>query len=79
VYHERPPLGHLFSNNNYGGRYIFGVSSRGNFFAAIMLLMPSGTSSSSGMGIYRGGTLFASIGAFFALEPKAPPKGNFCS
>jgi hypothetical protein len=26
-----------------------------------MLLMPSGTSTSSGMGIYRGGTLFASI------------------
>ena len=68
-----------FSNNNYAGRYVCSVSSRGNFFTAIMLLMPSGTSSSSGMGIYSGGTLFASVGAFFAFDPKAPPKDNFCS
>jgi hypothetical protein len=44
-----------------------------------MLLMPSGNSTGSGMGIYRAGTLFASVGAFFAFDPKAPPKGNFCS
>ena len=49
-----------FSNTNYGGRYICSVSARGNFFTAIMLLMPSG----SGSGTYRGGTLFASVGAF---------------
>jgi hypothetical protein len=64
-----------FSNTNYGGRYICSVSSRGNFFTAIMLLMPSG----SGSGTYRGGTLFASVGAFFAFDPSAPPKDNFCS
>jgi hypothetical protein len=68
-----------FSNTNYRGRYICSVSSRGNFFTAIMLVMPSGTSSSSGMGTYRGGTLFASVGAFFAFDPTVPPKDNFCS
>jgi hypothetical protein len=41
--------------------------------------MPSGTSSSSGTGIYRGGMLFALVGAFFEFNPKAPPKDNFCS
>lgn len=68
-----------FSNTNYGGRYVCSVSSRGNFFTATMLLIPSGTSSSSGMGTYRGGTLFASVGAFLAFNAKAPPKDNFCS
>jgi hypothetical protein len=64
-----------FSNDNYGGRYVCSVSSRGNFFTAIMLVMPSG----SGSGTYRGGTLFASVGAFFAFDPTVPPKDNFCS
>ena len=68
-----------FSNHNYAGRYVCSVSSNGNLFTAIMLVTPSGTSSSLGMGIYRGGTLFASVGAFFAFDPKAPPKDNFCS
>jgi hypothetical protein len=68
-----------FSNHNYSGRYVCGVGSNGNFFTAIMLLMPSGSNSSSGTGIYSGGTLFASVGAFFAFNPKAPPKDNFCS
>ena len=68
-----------FSNTNYRGRYVCSVSSRGNFFTAIMLLMPSGTGSSSGMGTYRGGTLFASVGAFFAFNPSVPPKDNFCT
>jgi hypothetical protein len=68
-----------FSNQNYAGRYVCSVSSNGNLFTAIVLLTPSGTSSSSDMGIYRSGTLFASVGAFFAFDPKAPPKDNFCS
>jgi hypothetical protein len=31
------------------------------------------------MGNYRGGTLFGSVGAFFAFDPGAPPNDNFCS
>jgi len=62
-----------FTVSNYVGRYVCNVNSDGRFYTAIMRLRPNGA------GAYNGGTLVASISAFTAFDPAAPPEDNSCS